>query len=364
MYRRVVVRFALCAAGLLMAPGARAQLVAQSARPGDPEALIRKGNELRQQGRNEEALPLFQAAYAAERTPRTAGQLGLSEMTVGYWVEAEAHLAEALEFPNHPWVARNLGGLREMLTKARAKIAELVVEGGPMGAEVRVNGRLAGTLPLANPLRIGEGRVEVEVVAPNYESDTRSLSINGGEKQKVTFDLARVEPLPPTVIGQPAVAPAALAPSEPAPGIPPPTNARGGTPAIVSEPASQRSNWPALATGAAGLVAVGFGTVELIRWQHAQNSFNDHVGPSPGSPTTVTRHDCGEGDSMRGGPGCQSLFDDAVQARNLAIVGLAAGGALAVTSLVLWFSDRTGARARVACALQAGGRGAECRWHF
>ena len=53
------------------------------ARAGDAaeaEALIRQGLELRQQGRDAPALPLFQKAYDLAATPRTAGQLGCGEM--------------------------------------------------------------------------------------------------------------------------------------------------------------------------------------------------------------------------------------------------------------------------------------------
>ena len=66
------------------------------------EALIRQGVELRHQGHDVRALPLFQKAYGMTRTPRTAGQLGLCEMAMGYWLDAENHLGEALNVPEHP----------------------------------------------------------------------------------------------------------------------------------------------------------------------------------------------------------------------------------------------------------------------
>jgi hypothetical protein len=327
--------------------------VRAQARSTDPETLIRKGNDLRQQGRNEEALPLFQAAYAAARNPRTAGQLGLSEMTVGYWVEAETHLAEALEFPNHPWVAKNSEGLREMLKKARSKIAEVDVAGSPAGAEVRVNGRVVGALPLAKPLRIGEGRIQIEVVAPNHKSETRSLSVKGGEKETVTVNLEKVAPIAAVAARQPATSPPVTVP---APVL--------ITPVSRDLPAERRSKWPAFATAGVSVLAVGFGTVELFRWQHAEDSFNGHLGPGPGSPM-ASKHDCGEQDPMRGGPGCQSLYDEAVQARTLSIVGFAVGGALAATSAVLWLSEPGAARERrVSCAVDPQRRRMECGWRF
>ena len=66
------------------------------------EALIAKGNELRRAGTPGPALPYFQKAYELARTPRTTGQLGLAELAAGYPVEAEEHLAAALQSPSDP----------------------------------------------------------------------------------------------------------------------------------------------------------------------------------------------------------------------------------------------------------------------
>src|SRR6476646_5803436 len=76
------------------------------------EALIAKGNELRRAGTPGPALPYFQKAYELARTPRTTGQLGLAELAAGYPVEAEVHLAAALQTPDDPSIAK----FRKMLT--------------------------------------------------------------------------------------------------------------------------------------------------------------------------------------------------------------------------------------------------------
>src|SRR6187455_2893583 len=78
------------------------------------EALIAKGNELRRAGTPGPALPYFQKAYQLARTPRTAGQLGLAELAAGYPVDAEEHLASALQTPDDPSIAK----FRKMLTDA------------------------------------------------------------------------------------------------------------------------------------------------------------------------------------------------------------------------------------------------------
>jgi hypothetical protein len=324
---------------------------------GDPEALIRQGNELRKQGRSEQALPYFRAAYAAARTPRTAGQLGLSEMTIGYWVEAETHLGEALEFPNHPWVAKNMPTLREMIAKAREKIAEITVSGSPVGSEVRVNGRVVGSLPLPKPLRLAEGQVDIQVTSPGHKPDLRTLSAKGGEKLHVAVNL-EVD----AVVARTADAgsvPRAVEPqgtTTPPPGL-----------GHDAEAPAEHAAWPTAATvtAGAGVLAIGFGVVELFLWSHAQSSFNDHLGPKPGSPG-VLQKDCGEQDPMRGGPGCQSLYDAVVRDRTLAVVGVAAGAALGVTTFVLWRSSHGSSdhEQKISCAPNPVDRGMECRWRF
>src|SRR5947209_5434763 len=55
----------------------------------EAESLIRDGVALRREQRDVQALPLFQKAYDLVRNARTAGQLGLCELSLGYWIEAE-----------------------------------------------------------------------------------------------------------------------------------------------------------------------------------------------------------------------------------------------------------------------------------
>ena len=132
------------------------------------ETLIAKGNDLRREGKPGTALPYFQKAYDIARTPRTAGQLGLAELAVGYPVEAAEHLATALESPNDPSVKRFRKMLTDALTMARQQIGEVAVRGTPPGAEVFVNGRTVGTLPLSSPIKLAPSNTELAVRAPGF----------------------------------------------------------------------------------------------------------------------------------------------------------------------------------------------------
>ena len=170
---------------------------AQPAEPIDVEDLIRQGVELRRQGKDARALPLFEQAYRLAPTPRSAAQLGLVEMTLGYRLEAERHLHEALSAPHDIWVQRHRDQLEDSLHKVRSAIGELIVTGSPIGAEVRVNGNRVGELPLLAPIRLGEGPASVELRAPGYTSILQKISIMGSRRFSLQMDLRRAPAAPP-----------------------------------------------------------------------------------------------------------------------------------------------------------------------
>jgi hypothetical protein len=162
---------------------------AHAAEPIAVETIIRQGVELRRKGRDQEALPLFQRAYDLERSPRTAAQLGLVELSMGYALAAERHLQEALSSPRHFWVNRNRAELDTALAQARANIGELTVQGEPVGAEVLVNGKSVGVLPRREPVRLVEGAAELVVTAPGFQKHSATLAITGGQRQTVAVTL-------------------------------------------------------------------------------------------------------------------------------------------------------------------------------
>jgi hypothetical protein len=170
---------------------------AQPAEPIDVEDLIRQGVDLRRQGKDVRALPLLEQAYRLAPTPRSAAQLGLVEMTLGYRLEAERHLHEALSAPHDIWVQRHRDQLEEALQKVRSAIGELVVRGSPIGAEVRINGNRVGELPLLAPIRLGEGPASVELRAPGFTSVVEKVSILGLRRFSLQVDLRRAPVAPP-----------------------------------------------------------------------------------------------------------------------------------------------------------------------
>jgi len=341
---------------------------------GEAESLIRQGVELRSQGKDERALPLFEKAYQLSRTPRTAGQLGLVEMALGYYVDAERYLGEAIASPDHPWVAKNLATLKSQLATAKGMIGELSISGEPMGAEVWVNGKQVGRLPLPAPLRLDKGRAEIQIRAAGYVATSDTVAITGGKREERSFRLVR-EPVAAPVVTPVTPAPAATMPkpaetqvASSSPGSTPPSSS-SSTPAPTgatltatgSQPADDGSSLRPYAWGAAGGAALGliFGTVEGLSAIKKKNEFNEHKG-ADGS------FDCG---TDAPNAACKAIQDSHGTARTLAIVGFGAGVVLAGASAVLFVMSspgeaKSGTTSALACVPDVVSRGVSCRLQF
>jgi tetratricopeptide (TPR) repeat protein len=153
------------------------------------ESLIKEGVALRRRGDDAGAVRVLRRAYALERNARTAGQLALAEMALGLWVDAEAHLIEALGHTQHPWIQENKKALAEALDGVRSYLGRVFVVGRPPGAQVEVAGRAAGTLPLEAPVRAAAGEVEIRVSSPGHSVHRRTVMVKAEETTHVTVEL-------------------------------------------------------------------------------------------------------------------------------------------------------------------------------
>ena len=159
------------------------------------DALIRRGAELRKVDRHEDALDLFRKAHALSPSGRTLAQMGLAEFSLKRFVEAEVHLTAAIA-TDSPWVTKNRAPLEEALGGVRTHIAVVSVS-GPAGADVTVNGKPVGRLPLSEPLHVAEGAVRFEATAPEHQPSTLDVTVAGGRQFKVSLDPAPLVPPPP-----------------------------------------------------------------------------------------------------------------------------------------------------------------------
>jgi hypothetical protein len=307
--------------------------------PAEVESLIAQGNQLRREGQPGRALPFFQKAHELARTPRTEAQLGLAELAAGYYLEAEQHLAAALELPKHPFVASNKAPLAKALADARAQIGEVVVEGEPPGAAVKVNGRAVGVLPLAAPIRMSAGRADIELTADGHKTGARSVVVRGRERQRVTMSLEKLPAVAPVapVAPQAAVAAPVTAAVTP-PAAPPVTSPNEATapPMLVTAPEAppsrSRLRVAAWIVGGAAIVALGAGVGFNLASLSNEESFSRScyregnqifLRPNNQPPVMIES--------------CTSYYNAWETDMYVSIASYITGGALAVTSAILFW---------------------------
>jgi len=302
--------------------------------PGRAETLIEQANRLRSRGQDQKALPLMKEAYDLAPSPRTAGQLGLAELAVGYWLEADRHLDEALAAPTHPWVAKNRAALRSAQKSARSHLVSVTLDGEPAGAEVMANGQPVGQLPLPN-LVLAEGRITFAVRAPGYDVQTKQVTLTGGGQSRLTFELQRVRVEP----GEKMAVPGPVQ-RNPVEGSATPVRVDRSEKPTVSEPARANPGQGAtpnrtlpIVLGAAAGVALGFGIWEHLAWANAASKFEAVDGCYAGLPMRGT-------DSQ-----CQGLYDSITTHRALTFVGYGAAGLLAVGSGISYWLGSASAKA-------------------
>lgn len=167
-----------------------------SARAENPEAdkFVAEGIELRARGKDNEALRAFQKASEIDPdSVRVQIHLATVHQALGNWLLADEYLSMALARQNHPYVNRHRQTLEDAKKVIEANIGRLELEGEPAGAEVRLNGRLVGTLPLAAPIRSTVGSYLLEVRRAGHYPVQRPIVITGGGLVREAIHL---EPLP------------------------------------------------------------------------------------------------------------------------------------------------------------------------
>jgi hypothetical protein len=308
-----LLRLALIAATLVV--------TARTSRADDGvEDLIRRSVEARRAGDDQGALRLLRQAYADGQTPRAAGQLGLCEHAMGLWADAEVHMIAALKSASDPWVRKNHAVLLQDLDVIRAHLARVEVHGEPAGARVTVNGQDVGALPLAGPVRVAAGDVDVAVAAPGFATAHRSVHVDAGQYEHVTLAATPVPATPP-----PSASPAL----EAAPGSSPTMVKTSYEAPDTGSPWRARAKWIAWSTG---VVALGVGVYGLAENAHLVSVFNgagcsiktgQPVMDSTGAPSSA----------------CTTKQSDYESASHLAVGAFVGAAVLGATGAILWLTE-------------------------
>lgn len=295
------------------------------AQTADVEAEHVRGMQLRARGRDAEAAMVFRTLFERTGEPRALARLGLAEGALLRWTDAEEHLQGALARATDPWITANRPGLEGVLRSVQQHLGTLNVTCPTPGATVQWTGQPPLPLPLARPLRVPTGFLDVVVHAPGHSLVTRRVAVPAGT-DPVAVDVS----LTREASAQPATpVPAPTAP-EPVTVAPAPVVAVRA-PAPVDAPAPPRRAWMrplgiGLVVGAG--VSAGLGVLGVVLREGAAGRFND------ASCRLYPDRD----ELSSGGSGCADELARAQTGQTVAIAGFVAAGVLGaagVTALVL-----------------------------
>jgi hypothetical protein len=181
--------------------------------------LIDEGNELLDQRQYQAALARYEAAHALYPTPKIFFNMAEAHRELKNYVEAIEHyerfLAESgvkKRSPLRKQAAREIADLER-------RIGRLRVEGGTLGAEVFVDGKLAGKVPLLG-FRLLPGFHQVAIQIEGAIAKRIEVEVKRGEEAAVDASVEIAPPPPPPAAPPPPPPPIAVAPPVTAPVAP------------------------------------------------------------------------------------------------------------------------------------------------
>lgn len=188
--RRRRTAAALCALTLLSAVPAAAQETSSL------ETLIQEGIRLRREGEDEKALEVFRQAERLQPTSvRVLLHLATAAQAAGHWVDADTYIQRVFEYRDDPYYRRYQSDIGMVEQIIASRVGRFQVVGSPAGAEVRLDGRVVGHVPMEAPHRLEAGNYQFEVVSPGYYALRRSQRIPGGVLTREVVELGKEVPL-------------------------------------------------------------------------------------------------------------------------------------------------------------------------
>jgi tetratricopeptide (TPR) repeat protein len=188
-------------------------------------ALVDEGMALQAAGSLQPALDKYKEAQTIYPTPRAQAQMGLTEESLGDLGAAERDIAQALTMRKDPWIKENRRRLQAAVNRLKRQLATLDISGSPEGAEVLVNQRSQGKLPLVAAVRVAGGTITVRAKKEGYRDYEQVFDVPARGKRVIKISMDEG----PVPIAAPVPVPV------PAPAQPP---AQAAVPALTAEPAS------------------------------------------------------------------------------------------------------------------------------
>lgn len=155
--------------------------------------LHKEGARLFEQGKYQEALAPLNAAWAIEKRPRIAVDLGQCEIKLGRLREAAEHFSFALSAL--PPEDRSFAS--QKLEETLTKIGSVSVSADQPGVMAVVGGRSLGEVSKLGPVFVEPGPRMVEGRKPGYVVFRKILDVQPGSKHVVSMTLERPRTEPP-----------------------------------------------------------------------------------------------------------------------------------------------------------------------
>lgn len=280
-------------------------------------------------GNWEEAGALFAQAHALNPNARTLRGMGLAAFEARHYAKSLRHLRAALEEKRFALTSDQRKTVEQAIERAEKYVGRIRFRLEPAETALKIDGE-AIELDAQGELVADPGLLDVEASAPGFDTQLRRVQVNSGEAEEVAIKLVSED----AEVAEPSASP--IRASAPPPAAP--TDSGERTPAI------RTLKW---VTGGLAAAALATGSVALILGESEANKWNRCLD-----------------DTVEG---CADHHDAAKTDRTIGVIGLAAGGAFAITSVVLFVLDarsessQSGLRT---CGPGAGDIGMQCRVAF
>jgi hypothetical protein len=129
--------------------------------------------------RYDEALADYKQAYELSHDVAILYNLGQLHRARGEYPEALDSLL-AFDKAAPPSLHARVPKLNELIDEVRAKVATLTITANVSGARVLLRDKVIGTTPLADSVRLGAGKVTLEIDADGYAPYRKELDLAGG----------------------------------------------------------------------------------------------------------------------------------------------------------------------------------------
>ncbi|MBN8612765.1 MAG: tetratricopeptide repeat protein [Deltaproteobacteria bacterium] len=159
----------------------------------DARGLFLRGQTAYSQGDYEDAATLWERAYALEARVGLQYNLSQAYERLGRLSDAAAALDAYVDgtTPDDPRLAdarARLSAIRERINRTA-----MILEGGPEGALLLVDGEDRGRLPRRDPLLVSPGNHEIRVRAPGFQDFAASVAVPAGQSVDVGIEMIPVQ---------------------------------------------------------------------------------------------------------------------------------------------------------------------------